>query len=226
MGLMTRRYGRFTDLERSKEEGQDEIAWLVTLSDLMMLMLTFFVMMFMLLKPDQQEYQKILREIGGALGGSQVAERKLAYDEISDKIQGLIEQNNLQRAVQLTSDSRGIVLFAGGDFFFKSGTAKLTEDVKIFLKIVSAILKENHYKVIIEGHTDDQAIKSAKYPSNWELSTARASAVVRFFTKKMKLAPRRFAAVGYAEHKPRFALIPENRAKNRRVEIIVTREEI
>ena len=223
---MAKRYYKLSDVQRSKEEGQDETSWLVTLSDLMMLMLTFYVMMFMVVEPNEQDYLGMLREIGDALGGSSFQERKLDYEVVTNKIKGLIEQNNLQRSVKLTSDSRGIVLFAGGDFFFKPGTAKLTEDVQLFLKIVSRVLQDNHYKVIIEGHTDDQPIKSDKYPSNWELSTARASAVVRFFTKDMKLASRRFAAVGYANYKPRFALIPENRAKNRRVEIVVTREEI
>ncbi len=221
-----KKHFRLADIEKSKEEGKDETAWLVTLSDLMMLMLTFFVMMFIIMEPNEQDYIGVLREIGDALGGSSFQKREHDYDVISNKIKGLIEQNNLQRSVKLTSDSRGIVLFAGGDFFFKPGTAKLTEDVKLFLKLVSRILKNNHYKIIVEGHTDDQPIKTVKYPSNWELSTARASSVVRFFISDVKLEPRRFAAVGYAHHRPRFALIPENRAKNRRVEIIVTREEI
>jgi len=223
---MAKRRYRLSDMERSKEEGQDESAWLVTLSDLMMLMLTFYVMMFMVVEPNEQDYLGIVREIGDALGGSSIQERKLDYEVVTNKVKGLIERNNLQRSVQLTSDSRGIILFAGGDFFFLPGTAKLTKDVKLFLKIVSRVLKDNNYKVVVEGHTDDRPIKSAKYPSNWELSTARASAVVRYFIKNMKLDPRRFAAVGYAHNKPRFALIPENRAKNRRVEIIVMREEL
>ena len=78
----------------------------------------------------------------------------------------------------------------------------------------------------MEGHTDDIPTKGGKYPTNWELSTARASAVVRYFLEKMKMDPRRFSAVGYAEYKPRYALIPENRPRNRRVEIIILREEI
>ena len=220
---MSRKY-HISDVENARTEGEDSNSWMVTLSDLMMLLLTFFVMLFMVIEPSDQDLMGVLRKIGDALGGKSLVERKSSMDEIKDKLEALLKDNNLVRQVQVTSDTRGIVLFAQGDLFFKPGTAVLTGDVVFFLKRIATILKKNKYKVLVEGHTDDLPIKSERFPSNWELSTARAAAVIRYMLDKHDLAPRRFAAVGYAHHKPRYALIPENRPRNRRVEIVILRE--
>lgn len=222
---MARRGLTQADIEDAKSEGYDEGAWLVILSDLMMLLLTFFVMLFAITAPSDDSFIGVLREIGDALGGDSLIERKSALEQTSEKIEALIKDNNLVRQINITSDTKGITMFAAGDLFFESGSVKLKPDIKRFLKKIGEIIEETKYKVIIEGHTDDIPIKSDKFPSNWELSTARASAVVRYFTEEGDSEPARFAAVGYAQHKPRFAMIPENRSKNRRVELIILREE-
>jgi len=215
------------DVEDARAEGQDEGNWLITLGDMMSLLLTFFVMLFAITSPTDDKYLGMLRQIGDALGGKSLVDRQGTPLENTQKnIEKFLEDNNLVRQVQLTSDSRGIVMFAEGDMFFEPGSADLKNDVKKMLKHIAKILKETSYKVVVEGHTDDVAIKSAKFPSNWELSSARAAAVVRYFVDEEKLEPRRFSAIGYAQFKPRYALIPENRPKNRRVEIIIMREKI
>ena len=224
---MSRKKLKPLDLEDAKAEGQDEGNWLVTLSDLMMLLLTFFVMLFAITTPTEEQYLGMLRKIGDALGGKSLIEKKASpMENIQKNLEKFIEDNNLVRQVQLTSDTRGVTLFAEGDFFFEPGSADLKKDVKRFLKRIAKVLRETPYKVVVEGHTDDTPIKSAKFPSNWELSSARASAVVRYLVDVEKLEPRRFSAVGYAQFKPRYALTPENRPKNRRVEIVILRERI
>ncbi len=222
---MVKKY-KLSDVEKAREEGAGDTGWLTTLSDMMMLLLTFFVMLFMIIEPSSQDYIGMLRKVGDALGGKSLVERKFDPSVLEKNIEGLIKDNNLVNQVQLTSDTRGLVMFAEGDLFFKQGGAELTDDIKFFLKHLSRILKKNRYKVLVEGHTDDEPIKSERYPSNWELSTARASAVVRYFIDEMGLEARRFAAVGYAHYKPRYPMIPENRPRNRRVEIIVLREKM
>lgn len=215
------------DLEDAKAEGLDEGNWLITLSDMMMLLLTFFVMLFAITSPTDEKYMGMLRKIGDALGGKSLVERQGSPIETTEKaLEKFLVDNNLVRQVNLTSDSRGLVMFADGDLFFPPGSAKLNDDIKRLLKYLAGVIQKTKYKVVVEGHTDDTSIKSARFPSNWELSTARASAVVRYFIEQQGLEPRRFSAVGYAEHKPRYALIPENRAKNRRVEIVILRERL
>lgn len=216
-----------SDLEDAKAEGEDEAGWLITLSDMMMLLLTFFVMIFAITSPTDEDYIGMLRKIGDALGGKSLIERQAApLDEMKKSMEKFLEDNNLVNQAQLTSDTRGIVLFAGGDMFFAPGSARLKEEVRRLLGYIAKTLKGTNYKVLVEGHTDDLPTSGQVYPTNWELSTARAAAVVRYFIEEEKLEPRRFSAVGYAQYKPRYALIPENRAKNRRVEIVILREEL
>ncbi|MBI3600596.1 MAG: OmpA family protein [Nitrospinae bacterium] len=101
----------------------------------------------------------------------------------------------------------------------------MNEEIKYFLESVNEIVKDVPYKILVEGHTDDVPIKTERFPSNWELSSSRASSVVKYFIEK-GIAPQRLSAVGYAEFKPRFPKTPENRPKNRRVEIIILRERV
>ncbi len=217
------------DLDDATTDGRDESGWLITLSDIMMLLLTFFVMLFSASTTLDDSYLGMLRKIGDALGGKSLIERKAGPDQfkkVNEDINKLIISSNLIRQVHLTSDTRGAVLYAEGDIFFDAGSALLKPDILRFLKRIAVIIRKTEYKVIVEGHTDDQPTKNEHFPSNWELSSARASSVIRYFIEQEKLYPRRFISSGYAEFKPRYALIPENRAKNRRVEIVIMREKM
>ena len=114
--------------------------------------------------------------------------------------------------------------------FFGSGSATLSDSGKSILQNVTANLKSDTYKdyqITVEGHTDDSPISTPQFPSNWELSTARASAVVHFFLEQ-GLSAKKLRAAGYADTFPiapnRDAsgnVIPENQARNRRVVILL-----
>ncbi len=112
---------------------------------------------------------------------------------------------------------------------FDSGEAQLKPDGEAVLRKVAKILAEHpELKIHVIGHTDNVPIRASarnRFPSNWELSTARAAAVVKYFVEEEKIDPKRFIVSGYGEFKPRFPPTPENRAKNRRVEIIVMNTE-
>jgi chemotaxis protein MotB len=168
----------------------------------------------------------MISKIGDALGGESKLEKKSGLDLVSQNMQKFLQDNNLLLQVNLTTDSRGVSLYAEGDMFFDAGSADLKPEVKRLLRRIAEIIKTTPYRVIVEGHTDDTQGKMDKYPTNWELSTARASSVVRYFIEEEGIEPYRFTAEGYAGFKPRFALIPENRSKNRRVEIIVSRQKM
>ncbi len=104
---------------------------------------------------------------------------------------------------------------------FDIGMADISPKAIPLLKKVGAIIAGSPYEVRVEGHTDDVPIKTARYPSNWELSTARAVTVLRYFIETCGISSRRLSAEGFAEYHP---VAPndsiENRAQNRRVEII------
>jgi flagellar motor protein MotB len=112
--------------------------------------------------------------------------------------------------------------------FFSRGAATLNGSGKVvLLEVISNLNSEDYqdYMITIEGHTDDTPINTAQFPSNWELSTARAAAVVRFFVEQ-GVASRRVRAAGYADTHPlqpnrdgNGVAIPENQARNRRVVI-------
>lgn len=209
--------------EEASAEAMDEARWLFSLSDLLTLLLTFFVMLFAISSPDAKKMAEMMEGLGGAMGGAKRAAPK-AVDPMGitrQKMQAVITDNNLVNDIELTSDSRGMVMYSRGDFFFAAGQTELLPDTKLFLKKVAAIIRTMPNTVLVEGHTDDTPTHSEKYPSNWELAAARAAMVVRYFIEEEKLDPKQFIVSGYAEYKPRVPPTPENRGKNRRVEIVI-----
>jgi chemotaxis protein MotB len=117
--------------------------------------------------------------------------------------------------------SKGVVMRLSDQVLFDVGVADISPEAIPLLEKVGAIIAGSSYEVRVEGHTDDVPIKTARYPSNWELSTARAVTVLRYFIETYGISGKRLAAEGFAEYHP---MVPndstENRAKNRRVEII------
>jgi len=211
--------------EEATAEAFDESRWLLSLSDLLTLLLTFFVMLFAISSPDSSKMAELAKGMGGMMGGAKKAAPHATdpMGVVKTKVQSVVTDNNLVNDIELTSDSRGIVLFSRGDFFFAAGQAELLPDTKLFLKKVAAIIRTMPNTVLVEGHTDDVPTHTATFPSNWELSTGRAAMVVRYFVEEEKLDPKQFIVSGYAEFKPRFPPTPENRGKNRRVEIVIMR---
>src|ERR1017187_233538 len=110
-------------------------------------------------------------------------------------------------------------------FFFFFGGSRIKPKKGEVLNEVAKILKQHPDKqIVIEGHTDDLAIKTSKMPSNWELSALRATAVVKYLVMEKGLDPSRFSASGYGEYQPLVPNISEaNRRLNRRVDIIITK---
>jgi chemotaxis protein MotB len=104
---------------------------------------------------------------------------------------------------------------------FDVGIASLSPESVSLLQKIGAVISKTSYRVQIEGHTDNLPINSEKFPSNWELSTARAVNVLRYFIDVHGISPHRLFAVGFGEYQPLVPnASPAQRAKNRRVEII------
>jgi chemotaxis protein MotB len=124
--------------------------------------------------------------------------------------------------VALRRESDGLVISLKEFGFFDSGSAVLKPESHAALDRIASILSIRTYKLRIEGHTDNIPIHTAQLASNWELSTARATEIVRVLIVEHQFAPERLAVAGYAQYHPIASnLTPQGRAQNRRVDIVV-----
>ncbi|MDI6758393.1 MAG: flagellar motor protein MotB [Candidatus Omnitrophota bacterium] len=125
---------------------------------------------------------------------------------------------------KLQMTERGLVITFVSEIFFDSGKDKVKEDGKVTLNKVAEVLNRDvpNSGVAVEGHTDNDPIKYSGWKSNWELSSGRALAVVHYLADECKVQPQRLSANGYGEYHP-VALndTPQNKQKNRRVEIVI-----
>lgn len=123
--------------------------------------------------------------------------------------------------VRVTQSARGVMIEINASVLFAPGQAALERESIRVLKAVAQVLAEVGNAVQVEGHTDNVPIGTLAYPSNWELSTARASSVVRLFIEN-GVASSRLTALGYAENRPVEANdTPEGRTRNRRVTVMI-----
>lgn len=124
--------------------------------------------------------------------------------------------------IQLIPDARATVISLAEAGSFAPGSADLTPAAENAIRGLAALLTNRFVNARIEGHTDDRPIRTPRYESNWELSTARATRVVQFLVESGGFPPSRLSAAGYGEYRP---LVPNDsiaaRAKNRRVDIVV-----
>ncbi len=141
-------------------------------------------------------------------------------------MQSLVGNESMKKNISIFSDERGVVIRILEKAFFDEGKADLKERAKVALGKIIPVVKNIDNQIRIEGHTDNVPINNHEFRSNWELSARRATEVVRYFIEKYDFPPERVSAVGYAEYRP-VALndMPENRALNRRIEIIVAKSD-
>ncbi|MFC7061497.1 flagellar motor protein MotS [Halobacillus seohaensis] len=144
-------------------------------------------------------------------------------DQLVEDVDEFLENNELHDTISATRTDRGVVLVLQEQLLFEASEAIINSSGKPFLRKVGRLLKNipNHVKV--EGHTDGRSIATFQYPSNWELSGARAGSVIRFLTTNTEgLKASRLSAAAYADTRPIAPNdSPENWQKNRRVEIVI-----
>lgn len=199
-----------------KKQEQDEGGWLTTFADMMTLLMTFFVLLFAMSTLDPVK----LEQFGDSTRDENKKKvKKVSLSQINKEVKKLVVEQELQSQVKVSMDARGVTLGIASDLAFGSGTATLSGSIKSFLvKLVSTMDKAT-YAIAVEGHTDNDPIRSSQFPSNWELSAARASAVIRYLTSQ-GIAADKFRAIGFGDTVPLVANdTPANKAKNRRVDI-------
>jgi len=146
--------------------------------------------------------------------------------QISDLVTEKFTQLINDQMIQVSSNELWLQIELKDSILFSSGSADASEQAQKIFDEIAGILQSYSNPVQIEGFTDNIPIKSAKYPTNWELSTARASAIVKYLASK-GIAPERLSAVGYGEYQPVVANDTEQgRAQNRRVTIMVAKRKM
>lgn len=146
--------------------------------------------------------------------------------QISDLVTEKFAQLINDQMIQVSSNELWLQIELKDSILFSSGSADTSEQAQKIFDEIAGILKNYSNPVQVEGFTDNIPIKSVKYPTNWELSTARASAIVKYLASK-GVAPERLSAVGYGEYQPVAANDTEQgRAQNRRVAIMVAKRKM
>jgi chemotaxis protein MotB len=154
------------------------------------------------------------------------AEQKAALGRLetqADQLELQLKEEIEKGEIRLKRYKTKTIINIDNSILFDSGRASLKQEVKkSLLKIAGALNKYPENNIQIEGHTDDVPINTPQYPSNWELSAARAIAVLRFFVEESSMDPRRLSAVGLGKYHPLAPNdSPENRRLNRRVDIVI-----
>lgn len=140
---------------------------------------------------------------------------------------GKLSRKNEPAAITTEINERGLVIHILESALFESGKADLKLSAEETLNLIANEIKGVPNHVRVEGHTDDRPISTFRFPSNWELSSARATAVVRFLTDRHSFPSVQISALGYGEYRPLSTNSTSyGRAKNRRVDIVVLTEEL
>jgi chemotaxis protein MotB len=236
----------------SESQGSDKAGWLTTFNDLVTLLMVFFVLLFTMSAVDIGKMNDFKYALQSGLGIMETGQKvSISVKEtqpvddmshISTQAEGsktnpgdgepggeLVEQ--IQRLVaadlniQVTYTDQGTRLSFADQVLFDFGRATINPAGFVFLDKIADVLDKIPYAVRVEGHTDNVPIQTRRFASNWELSVARAVNVVKYFAEVSNIDPKRLSAVGYGESRPVAANDSlSNRAKNRRVEILLLTE--
>lgn len=235
-------------LHKPHAEAHDNLErWLLTYADMITLLTAFFLMMYSMSVVSKGKFNQMATSVRGGFTGSADGGQSILlgggahsatmgvsqntqeahYENAMSDLNKYVEQHKLDGKVSIRSDQRGVIITLLSDkMLFKQGMAELSGSSGLVLDKVAKILKSAPNDIQIEGHTCNLPISNAQFPSNWELSTARAGVVLRYFTKHFGLPDKRFNASGYSDTRPLFPNTSESRRqKNRRVDIVLLKTE-
>ena len=155
-------------------------------------------------------------------GGQGEGDGEFSLEEVEQRMENLLAVELQEGQVRMSIDERGLTISLAEAGFFGPGSAQLQSQALSVIDGIAVKLMETSYNVRVEGHTDDIPIKTAQFPSNWELSTSRATHVLRHLIQSGGIPPVRLSAIGYGEYRP----VASNRTRdgrglNRRVDIVV-----
>ncbi|TYQ14900.1 UNVERIFIED_CONTAM: chemotaxis protein MotB [Acetivibrio alkalicellulosi] len=257
------------DVEEEQSEGAPE--WMVTYSDLVTLLLTFFILLFSMAVIDKDRFEQVASSLrsaflsnsdgemfdhnkgkeiisitdsiqssdliesnignitdinneGRVTGGKEddEAEKTKGLEEFVREIKQYILDMELDEYVTVLDEKTQVILRIDSVILFDLGRADIKREGETTLKKIGELLNDFDAEVAVQGHTDNLPINTHLFPSNWELSTRRATNVVLFFVEESRVNPIRLTATGNGEFRP---IAPndnaKNRQKNRRIDIVI-----
>ncbi|HML36687.1 MAG TPA: flagellar motor protein MotB [Bacillota bacterium] len=226
--------------KRVEHEKDNSDRWLLTYSDLITLLMIFFVVMYAISSVDAQKYQVLSESFGEVFNGSS-GQASSAGIQVSvsptdgktekvdpalvaaaDKIMELIKEKNLQDKVSVSIEERGVVVGLMNTVLFDPGSAQIKPDAVPTLVAIGQIANGVHNYIRVEGNTDDVPQNSAQFPSNWDLASGRSNEVLKLMIGQSGIDPNKISSVSYGEYRPSLPNDSmENRSKNRKVDIVI-----
>ncbi len=230
----------------AQEEGAP--AWMCTYGDMVTLILTFFILLFSFSTIDAKKWEEVVASFTGArmiviqpLDPGAVEkgfdfptprptppaneEQKEEFDELYQRIRQHIQDNDLESQLAVDKSDDVILLRVTDSILFDSGKADIKPEAHTLLAKVAQLFDEYETSIAgirIEGHTDNVPIHTAQFNDNWDLSTARATGVLRFFLTRSVIPPPKYTASGYGEYHPVASnLTDEGKTQNRRVDFVI-----
>ncbi len=226
-----------------KSEGSSVGGWEIVYSGFVLIMLCFFIMLSSFSSMEEAKIMRFVKSFVSAVGilpgglkfdsgstllpgSADMVESKNALAQIFSELEVLSEDLKRENDIAVAYTPEGLVMRLSDRALFDVGVADISPPAIPLLKKVGDIIGRTSFDIRIEGHTDDLPIKTVRFPSNWELSTARAVNVLRYFIEIGGISTNRLSAIGCGEFQP---LVPndrnEHRSQNRRVEIIFLNSE-
>lgn len=229
------------------------LGWMVTFSDLVTLLLTFFVLLIAMSSMDVKALKDAFGLFSGGSGPlafsqegkmEQLTQLIARVQEVPSKI--LLDQQEIKemifqfqdvdyqkllelvdRDITVSPEQRGLVIQMADYILFYQGGSELRREYLPLLSRLAVVLRGMPFPVSIEGHTDTSEAEGGREARAWRLSLDRAMAVLKYFVDDEGLLPERFRVGGYGPSKPLFPnTTPQNRAKNRRIEIVIHKEQL
>ncbi|MGL4345831.1 MAG: OmpA/MotB family protein [Cellulosilyticaceae bacterium] len=229
-------------MKKKKPKKENNERWLLTYSDLITLLMIFFVVMYTMSSVDSQKYAQLSNSLSGIFSGSpyvigeggtlnppttstastSTTPQPSKTEQIKKDVQMYLATNKLKNEVDMRIEPRGLVISLKENAFFESGKADLLPAYEQNILEISKMLAQLGNDIVVEGHTDNQPIHNSAFASNWELAAIRAINVVELLINKGQLNPNKLSAVSYGEYRP---VAPnttaDGRAKNRRIDIVL-----
>lgn len=219
-------------LHRAATETMDQNPlWLVVLCDIMTNLMLFFLILYAFTRQPEENRRKFVEGLTSTLDTARMKEQRaekivqnFKEDEASRALQAAFRDPTLKESTEVQVTEKQIRVRLDAPVLFESGQATLSPRAQKVLRPVGRLLAGLKDRAVIEGHTDNIPISRSPYRTNWELSIARAYAVVGYFSQTLRIPENRFVIAGYGEYRP----VGDNRtlggrAKNRRIEIVFMR---
>lgn len=244
---------------KAEPEKENSERWLLTYSDLVTLLMLFFIVLYSMSQIDAAKYTQVSQSLESAFSGGNWGifesepnagsrhlftsgrgllstndkyplvknkppkKRQKVYNQVITVLQPYIKADK----VRVISNESGIVISLSSDLFFDPGSAQIVKENSAVLDTVSNLLQKMNNNIRIEGHTDDKALEAGnpQYHSNWELSSQRSINILEYFEAK-GVRSKNMSSVAFGSTRPiEDNSIPEGRAYNRRVDVVIVDEE-